>query len=99
MGYYSNLHITRQRDHDIYDRSDWGNVNEYLLEDLQVELDFCNEHRPKNWNDQYFAAELAKATSLRAQIIKNLRYANPVIPSQRGRRVPYLFKNPLPNCR
>ena len=68
MGYYSNLHIVRQNDWKDYDRSDWGNVNEYLLEDLCAELEVCNAQRPKDWNAQHFAVGLAKATALRERI-------------------------------
>ena len=70
MGYYSNLHIIRQNDKENYDRSGWGNVNEYLLEDLYKELELCNENRPKDWNDQYFDAGLAKVRTLKAKIEK-----------------------------
>ena len=68
MGYYSNLHISRQSEREIYDSSDWGNTNEYLLEDLCAELEICNAQRPKDWNAQHFAVGLAKATALRGRI-------------------------------
>lgn len=70
MGYYSNLHIIRQNAWENYDRNDWGNVNEYLLEDLCAELEVCNAHRPKDWNDRYFDAGLAKVRELRERIEK-----------------------------
>lgn len=70
MGYYSNLHISRQNEREIYDSSDWGNANEYLLEYLCTELEVCNEHRPKDWNDQYFDSGLAKIRELRERIEK-----------------------------
>ena len=68
MGYYSNLHISRQQDYDHFDCSEWGDMNEYLLEDLCAELEICNAHRSKDWNDQYFAVGLSKATALRGRI-------------------------------
>ena len=70
MGYYSNLHIARQWDCDNYECLDWDDEYDYLLDDLCAELESCNEHRPKDWNDQYFAAGLAKAASLRTRIMK-----------------------------
>ena len=75
MGYYSNLHISRQQDYDHFDCSEWGDMNEYLLEDLCAELEICNAHRSKDWNDQYFAAGLFKATALRERIEK-IKYKN-----------------------
>ena len=75
MGYYSNLHISRQQDYDHFDCSEWGDMNEYLLEDLCAELEICNAHRSKDWNDQYFAVGLSKATALRERIEK-IKYKN-----------------------
>ena len=75
MGYYANLHISRQQDYDHFDCSEWGDMNEYLLEDLCAELEICNERRPKDRNDPYFAAGLTRATALREQIEK-IKYKN-----------------------
>lgn len=70
MGYYSNFHILCQNDREASKFDGWGNEYESLLEDLYAELEFYNEIRPKDWNDQYFDAGLAKVRSLREQIEK-----------------------------
>ena len=76
MGYYSNLHILRQSDWDDANDNGWNNEYDFLIEDLYAELEFCNEHRTKNWNDQFFAAGLANVMALRQRIEKLIGHSH-----------------------